>query len=222
VNANRQVDRNGDVIGRSVQPGVALNTRWNGFLRFRYIDDDIRSGEGTIRRRQFGYFAQFSPSRVLALLSVQGTTGEEIDFVNSRPGTGTTVNVSATLNPTNHLNVVVNQDQRWMNVDAAAGSDQRLFTARVSRVRGTYTLTSRLFVRATAQYESGRRDPRLYAFAVPPKDGTFSGQVLLSYKLNWQSVLFVGYGDDRMLSTSDQFEKTARQIFVKISYALQR
>jgi hypothetical protein len=46
--------------------------------------------------------------------------------------------------------------------------------------------------------------------------------VLLSYKLNWQSVVFVGYGDDRMLSTQDHFEKVDRQFFVKLSYALQR
>jgi len=44
-------------------------------------------------------------------------------------------------------------------------------------------------------------------------------QVLLSYKLNWQSVMFIGYGDDRMLSTQDRFEKVDRQSFVKLSYA---
>jgi hypothetical protein len=46
--------------------------------------------------------------------------------------------------------------------------------------------------------------------------------VLLSYKLNWQSVLFIGYGDNRMLSTEDHFEKVERQFFVKLSYAIQR
>jgi hypothetical protein len=62
----------------------------------------------------------------------------------------------------------------------------------------------------------------LYTFSTPPKSGTVSGQVLLSYKLNWQSVMFIGYGDDRMLSTHDRFEKVDRQFFVKLSYALQR
>jgi len=222
VNVDRQVDRAGELIGRDVQPGVAMNTRWNGFVQLRYIDDDIRTVNGTIGRRQFGYLAQFSPSRLLSMVAVNGTTGQEIDFANGRPATGTTMNVSATVNPTNHLNVVLNQDQSWVNVDDALGASRQLFIARVSRVRGTYTFTSRMFVRGTAQYVSTNRDPGLYAFSTVAKSGTVSGQVLLSYKLNWQSVMFIGYGDDRMLSNLDRFERVDRQFFVKFSYALQR
>ena len=100
--------------------------------------------------------------------------------------------------------------------------NRRLFLARVSRVRSTYTFTSRLFVRGTAQYVSTVRDPQLYAVSPVAKSGTVSGQVLLSYKLNWQSVMFIGYGDDWMLSTQGRFEKVDRQFFVKVSYAFQR
>jgi hypothetical protein len=41
-------------------------------------------------------------------------------------------------------------------------------------------------------------------------------------KLNWQSVMFVGYGDDRELTDQQRLEKLDRQVFVKLSYALQR
>ena len=222
VNADRQADRKGDLISRSVQPGVFMNTRWNGFMQFRYIDDNIRSGNRLLGRKQFGYFAQVSPSRLVSTLSITGTTGQEIDFANARPGTGTTINLSAVLNPTNHLTLLLNLDQRWLDVDGASGAKSRLFTARVSRLRATYTFTSRLFVRFTGQYESTRRDPSLYTFTTAAKEGTFSGQALLSYKLNWQSVMFIGYGDDRMLSTEDRFERVARRFFVKLSYAVQR
>jgi hypothetical protein len=64
--------------------------------------------------------------------------------------------------------------------------------------------------------------PTLYVASVAPRSGTFSGSVLLAYKLNWQSVLFVGYGDDRELSDRHELERSNRQFFVKISYALQR
>jgi hypothetical protein len=153
---------------------------------------------------------------------VNGTTGQEIDFVNSRPGTGTAFSVSAMLNPTNHLNLMLNQDQSWVDVDDASGSRGQLFIARVSRVRSTYTFTSRMFVRGTVQYVSTDRNPALYAVPTLERSGSLTGQVLLSYKLNWQSVMFVGYGDDRMLSTQDRFEKVDRQFFVKLSYAFQR
>ena len=200
-----------------------MDARWNGFLQFRYIDEDVRAGDRTISRRQVGCIVQFSPSRRITQLSLNGTTGKEIDFANARPGTGTTINLQAALNPTIHLNVVVVQNQRWVNVDDAASVSRRLFIARVSRVRGTYTFTARLFARGIAQYVSTNRDVSLYTATTPAaRTGTLSGQLLLAYKLNWQSVMFAGYGDDRELTDRDEFVKSGRQVFVKLSYALQR
>ena len=66
------------------------------------------------------------------------------------------------------------------------------------------------------------RDPSLYVNTVSPSGATFSGSALLSYKLNWQSVMFVGYGDDRQLSDLDRLEELDRRFFVKRSYSLQR
>jgi hypothetical protein len=41
----------------------------------------------------------------------RGATGEDIDFANARRGTGTTINLQATLNPTEHLDVARVQNQ---------------------------------------------------------------------------------------------------------------
>jgi hypothetical protein len=65
-------------------------------------------------------------------------------------------------------------------------------------------------------------DRALYTFDTSAKSGTFSGQLLLAYKVNWQSVMFIGYGDDRELSDLDRLEQLDRQFFVKLSYAIQR
>jgi hypothetical protein len=46
--------------------------------------------------------------------------------------------------------------------------------------------------------------------------------VLVAYKINWQSVLFVGYGDFRSLDDEGRLRPTSRQFFLKLSYALQR
>ena len=53
-------------------------------------------------------------------------------------------------------------------------------------------------------------------------DGFFSGSVLFAYKINWQSVMFFGYGDDRALDEQRRLQKFDRQVFVKVSYAFQR
>jgi hypothetical protein len=199
-----------------------MDTRWNGFMQFRYVDDAVRSGTEIFVRRRFGYYIQFSPSRRVSQVAVNGTVGEETDFANSRAGTGSTINVSAQVNPTNHLDVSLLQNQRRVYVDDVRGRSGRLFIARVSRVRGTYTFTSRLFVRGIAQYVSTDRDPSLYTFTTSAKSGNFGGSALLAYKLNWQSVMFVGYGDDRELTSEDRLAKLDRQFFIKLSYAFQR
>ena len=59
----------------------------------------------------------------------------------------------------------------------------------------------------------------------PEKDDvelSAAGQALLAYKLNWQSVMFVGYGDDRELLDQRHLARLDRQVFVKLSYAFQR
>jgi len=123
---------------------------------------------------------------------------------------------------TNHLNLDLVQNQRWVNVNPVDVS-QRLFIARVSRLRGTYTFTARLFARGIVQYVSTTRDPSLYIDPTTlAREGSLSAQALLSYKLNWQSVMFAGYGDDRDLADQNQLVKSGRQVFVKLSYAFQR
>ena len=73
-----------------------------------------------------------------------------------------------------------------------------------------------------AQYEVTRRAPELYLSKVPAKDADFSGSLLFAYKINWQSVLFVGYGDQRERLDRTRLDPASRQFFVKMSYAFQR
>ena len=219
--AERQTDRDGGLIARTVTPGVNMDVLWGGSIELKYIDDRTRSRAHTFGRHQLGYRVNFSPSRRISRVSVDGTLGEEIDFANSRPGHGATVNVNARINATDHLELALVQNQQRLSIDSAGVRD-RLFTANVSRVRATYTFTARTFARIIGQYVSTSRDPALYVFRVSPRSGTFSGSALIAYKINWQSVLFVGYGDDRELSERHELEPASRQFFMKMSYAFQR
>jgi hypothetical protein len=222
VNNERQVDRDGALIARSTAPGVNADVQWSGNLELKYIDDRTRSRGTPIGRRQVGYKARFSPSRRIAQVSVDGTLGQDIDFANARPANGGTTNISARVNATDHLELNVVQNRQQLHVGRAAVDRGRLFTANVSRVRGTYMFTSRMFARLIAQYVSTTRNPDLYLLPVTSRSATFSGSALFAYKLNWQSVLFVGYGDDRELSELNQLEPAGRQFFMKVSYAFQR
>ena len=89
-------------------------------------------------------------------------------------------------------------------------------------MKGTYTFTARLFVRVIGQYVATTNDPSLFNTKVDVRSGTFGGSALFAYKLNWQSVMFVGYGDDRQLADDRRLQQLDRQFFVKLSYAFQR
>jgi len=217
LNVDYQTEQSGALITRRVEPGFGMDTRYNGFMQFRYVDERVRSGDRLFPRKQLAYFVLFSPSRTVSQIMLNGEAGADVDFANARGARGATINVSVTVHPTNHLAVEIMRNQRRLDV-----LNQRLLTARVSRVKSTYTFTSRMFVRGIAQYVSTDRDPGLFLSHVAPTSGAFSGSLLLGYKLNWQSVLFAGYGDDRTLSDRDRLEKTGRQFFVKLSYAFQR
>ena len=166
LNVDYQVDRSGALITRLIEPGLGMDTRFSGFLQFRYEDDETRAGTVVIPRHQFAYIVQFSPSRFLSYIGVNGRLGQDIDFANARPGRGPTVNASATLHPTDHLEIGLIEDSCSPSVDDASGVRRWLFTQRVSRAKGTYTFTSRMFARVIAQYVSTTRDPSLYRSSV--------------------------------------------------------
>lgn len=102
------------------------------------------------------------------------------------------------------------------------GRDGRLFTASVARLRAAYTFSARAFLRVIGQYVETKRDPSLYTFDVDSKSGDFQFSALVSYKLNWQSVLFLGYGDTSVINEAGDLAHDNRQFFLKISYAFQR
>src|SRR5206468_4829048 len=186
LNVDYKAEPSGAVITRLVEAGFGMDTRLNGFLQFRYIDDRTRAIDRVIGRKQFGYILQFSPSRRLTSAGLSGALGEDIDFDNARPARGATVNTSATMQPTDHLELALVENVRFLNVADGAAASARLFTQQVSRIKGTYTFTSRMFVRAIGQYVATRRDPLLYLTAVDCRSGQFSGSALFAYKVNLQ------------------------------------
>ncbi len=223
LQADYQADTGHNEISRSVSPGFGMDGLWNSSSRVRYAYDRVRSGNTTFPRRQLVYQFQLSPPRWITQFIIQGTVGEQIDFDNSRPGSGADVNIQATIRPTDHLKLDLVADRSWVNVDPHDGrGSRRLFTADVGRVKATYTFTSRAFLRLIGQVVETRRDPSIYTFEVTRKDADLTGSALLAYKLNWQTVMFLGYGDNRTLAEDDHYAKAGHQFFLKLSYAFQR
>jgi hypothetical protein len=166
---------------------------------------------------------QIDPSRRIPRLEIAGFVGEDTDVANVRVGRGGEVRLSANLRPDDHLDVQLDEALSWLGVSAAGTAPRdRLFTAHVHRARATWNFDARTFVRLIGQYVTTSRNPLLYLSDVPARDRGFSGSALFGFRLNWQSAVYVGYGDERALAPDGSLDRTGRQLFAKISYAWQR
>ncbi len=211
-------DREGALLERTVAPAVMLNGRWDLFSRILLFFNEVESGGQIFSRTRYNYILFLRPSRRFSQIGLEASFGDEVDFTHSRPGQGTRITATAISRLTDHVELQLNLNRN--SLDLKGG--QRLFTAQTARLRGVYAFNSRSWIRAIVQYVETERDPSLYVDEVAAKDASLSGSLLFAYKINWQSVLFVGYGDDRVLDEHEELQPTARQLFLKISYAFQK
>ncbi len=216
-------DRDGALLSQVVSAGTGFDAKYNSFARFELRSDRILVGDSVLPRTRLLYTLNAAPVRWLGRVVLEGAIGEEIDFDGARRGHGGRTAASAVVRPGDHLELDLRGEIRWLNLTPAGESGpRRLFTAHVERLKATYTLTARSFVRVIGQYVGTRRNPELYLEPVDEESGSFSASALLAYKLNWQSVVFLGYGDARTLSEDGGLPPENRQLFLKVSYAFQR
>lgn len=219
-----QTTQGGDTLYRLVSAGFGADGRKRSFYRFRLAHDTVRGGDQLFDRNRLYYQFNMGVSRVLSYIGVDGWVGDEVDFLRNRPGKGWSINGNATLRPTNHLQIGLTTSWRWLDI-----SNDRLFTSQIERIRATYTFNSRMFVRTIIQNTRTNRDVLLYGpdprfgFLQQQHSGGLATQLLFAYKLNWQTVAFIGAGDLREVTGDEgNFEPSNRQVFAKISYAFQR
>jgi hypothetical protein len=216
-------DTTGGILARRISVGVGMDGKLNSFTRVELNRDDIRVGSELLHRFRPRVYMQLSPTRLLNLIELDSYFGDEIDFDNAREGSGLTLVSIVILHVGDHLELRNDASGRWLHETTETGITGRLFAASVERLRTTWSFSSRSFVRLIGQYVLTTRNPSMYTFAVPAKDADLSGSALFAYKLNWQTVFYLGYGDNRTYTdVTSQLEPNTRDAFAKISYAWQR
>ena len=220
-----QETQEGALLYRLASVGFGADGKFRSFTRIRLAHDTV-SNEGTIFSRDRVYYQlQFAVNRVISFVSFDGWVGEEVDFAKNRLGRGANMNSNFQLRAGEHLRLDLLSGIRWLNV-----TGDRLFTSQIERVKATYTFNPRMFLRGILQNERTNQDRLLYGDDPERTDddiaqhrGRFSGQLLFAYKLNWQTVFYVGFGDLRAVTASEgEFQPSSRQFFAKVSYAFQR
>jgi hypothetical protein len=213
--------QNGAQLYRLFSAGFGADGKFNSFSRWRFAVENFRSGEQIFQIHRLIYSEQLSVNKLIAQIGASGWIGQQVDFSNNRLGRGADFEPFATIRPTNHLEITFTGGVSWLN-EPNRGTDNRLFTSQIERIRATYTFNSKMFLRTIFQNERTNQAQSLYTFAVDQHGGDLASQILFAFKLNWQTVIYVGYGDDHGVMPEDaRFEPLNRAAFFKVSYAFQ-
>jgi len=176
-------------------------------------------GETLFEDLDAGYIGfEIRPSG-LATLGFGTELSKTIDYLAGEVGTQITAGPSAELKLGRHLNLELRHSFRRLerNGDWA-------FIANLPQVRAVYNFNVRTFFRAIVQYQNIERNPESYDVAVNRESRTFFTQLLFSYKVNPQTVVFLGYSDNALGLLTPEMERTDltrtdRTFFLKLGYA---
>jgi len=116
-----------------------------------------------------------------------------------------------------HVNLNLRHTYQRLNL----GVD-KIFEANLSQLGLIFNFNVRMFVRAIVQYYDVTRNPALYLWPVSDREQTVFSQFLFSYKLNPQTVLFLGYSDNYLGYTGIDITQSDRTFFIKLGYAWTR
>jgi hypothetical protein len=161
---------------------------------------------------------EIRPSGSVAL-GLSASLDEALDYTNERKGTLIALRPQGAVNLGRNLRLIARHDYERMQY-----SGTWTYIVNLTQVRAAYTFTPRVFARAIVQFRDVDRNSREHAASVNPETHTLFTQFLFSYKLNPQTVLFLGYSDNSLGFLSAERSRTQltrrnRTFYFKLGYA---
>jgi hypothetical protein len=167
------------------------------------------------------FYSEARPTGAL-YLELGAKVGDVVDFANTRPARQVRFDPAIAYNLGQRTKLTLTQTYQRIREDQGW-----LIDAKLSEMRTVYQVNLRTFVRLILQYEDVRQNAALYSAPVEPESKHLFSQLLFSYKLNPQTVLFLGYsdnhvgGDPGLLGERPiDLTRTDRTLFFKVGYAL--
>ena len=211
--ASRVVDHEGRLTDQSVSVGAVyagpLQSQASAALERDQTHFSGATYDLTVTRFTFS----LKPSGALNL-SVTGRAGDAVDFNNNRSATTVRLGPAVEWKIGPPINVQLSHD--FERLTEAGG---RLYDANLSQLTVRYHFNVRTFLRAILQYTDVSRQPGLYVQRVDANSRHLFSQYLFSYKLNPQTVLFLGYSDNYLGFTGLSLTQSNRTFFLKVGYA---
>ncbi len=208
-----------DDTGRMIEREAEFNFRIRGPMQSRIhmggLTRDILFDDVLFKENRISFFTEFQPKGGLRL-GIRSHYGDKVDFANTQLGEELRMAPFINWNVNRHL--LLRLDSNFVKLDSKAGPN--IFDAQVHDLRMTWQFSVRSFIRLTAQLQDVKRNQDEYIDPVDARTRDVGRQLLYSYKLNPQTVFFLGYSD-ALIEDDDlsRLTTTDRTWFMKIGYA---
>jgi len=184
-------------------------------LRQNNNSHDIANNADLFSVNYLDIYSEFQPSnRIFAYTMIR--LGDKIDYGNNRLGKIIEISPSVSVHLTDHLEIGVSHTYSKLDAD-----HKNVYIANLSDVRISYQFDVYSYLKLSMVYSDVKRNPNnnpntFYS----KKDRSLSTQLIYSYKLNPQTVFFLGYSDSSYQDDDlTRLKRDQRTFFSKISYA---
>jgi hypothetical protein len=152
-------------------------------------------------------------------IGLNGNVGDAIDFANERLGHEVRLSPMASLRLGRQIQLELSLTHQRLDHE-----NRRVFTASLGQLRAIYNFGTRSFVRALVQVRRTDRNTDVWISDVDRRDEGLFTQLLYAYKVNPQTVFFLGYSQDGVGAIDLDRRRTpitvrGRTLFLKLGYA---
>jgi hypothetical protein len=208
-------------IDGPMQSYYELNLVHSEKVGIRYDDTnaDIDGNTSSFNEDQIELYASIKPDSRTSL-SLELTVGDQVDYVNDRLGNLIQLEGNVAIFITDHLELDFYQTYSKLDAKNSYGSNRNVYIANISELRLSYQFTIQSYLKLSLVYSDVDKNPDNNDFINSTQSKDLASQLIYAYKLNPQTVFFLGYSDnsfqDDDLTKLTRAEKT---FFTKISYA---
>jgi hypothetical protein len=183
-------------------------------LRKNDLDNSIDGNTDRFTEKLVTMFAYMQPTRNL-YGELYFSFGEKIDYQNNRLADYREYYANTRVNPTSHLEIDFSYTYETLDADNGKVYDANLVELRVS-----YQFDVNSFLKLNVVYSDVDQNLANNVSAYSRINSDLSTQLIYSYKVNPQTVFFLGYSDNSYQDDDlTSLRRGERTLFTKVSYA---
>ncbi len=227
---DKSKNNDGDLIEEEFDLRTELNAMNSTYAQLKYSHRDVIGSridktdlaikDNTTLFTQNEYEVYIN-SKPLSNLYLEGAVGwgDAIDYANNRAGDKINIRPVINWNVNQHLELKLRHNYRQLEAEG-----DNVFRARLTDFRTTYQFDTMSFLRFTLIYNNTSRNTHntgdLDPDDVDANSKNVSTELLYAYKINPQTVFYLGYSDQHNSTEGfSNLEQNDRAVYTKVSYA---